>query len=315
MPVQPPFDFSASPGFVWNGVGALRVTALTDLHVAEKTEASTRKYFRSLFKLRDVVAELSPLAPHFTAVLGDWVDGNETSPEDAYTERVALTHLDELPGPRYGVIGNHDCYVPDSRKSSLVATYDLPNSYYTFATNGLRFIFLDAMIGLPERYETGSDEALEAEAARVAYFAERDGNPSFPLYGSASGNGAFGAAQLAWLVEWLAYASAEGEKVIIFSHTPCWPDTGAVTKNAWDADDMVAAVREYDDVVVAWISGHRHADDYHFDTASKAHFISLPALVEGSTRNYGLISFTAAGGIVVTGYGTTTSRTLTPFTP
>jgi len=312
MPEQPPFDFSATPGFAWNGVGALRVAVLTDLHVAEKMTEGGRDYFRSLFKLREAAAELAPSAPHFTVVLGDWVDGNEESPETAYPERLALTHLGSIPGPRYGVIGNHDCYIPDGRKSSLIATYGLPNSYYTFVTNGLRFIFLDAMVGLPQRYASDTEEREAAQTAKDAYFSERGENPSFPYFGDGPANGAFGTEQRAWLQSWLAYAYSVGEKVVIFSHTPCWPDRSP--KNAWDADDVLPLLWNYSSLVVAWISGHRHADDYYFDGDGNTHHISLPALVEGPARNFSSISFTTSGLIVIEGYGDTSSRTLTPFT-
>merc|ERR1719329_1937283 len=84
-------------------------------------------------------------------------------------------------------------------------------------------------------------------------------------------NGGLSDVQLAWLRRTLEATRAAGRRAIIFSHVPLHAPATKPKTVLWNAEDCLAVLHEFGEVVSAVIAGHDHAGGYAVDSAGIHH--------------------------------------------
>ena len=277
---------SCSPG---NRARARRGTArfglVTDCHYADADAAGTRFYRESLDKLSECVTLMNAEKVDFLIELGDFKDQDKTPTEWktlSYLEAVERV-LRDFDGPTYHVLGNHDADSISKRQFlSRVRNTNVGSgrSYYSFDSNGLRFITLDANYRADGAdYDHGNFDWTDANI------------PS---------------AELAWLRRELAEAPGP---VIVFIHQLLDGVGSVYVKNA----DEIRRVLEASGKVFAVFQGHHHPGGYSH--IAGIHYYTLKGLIEGAgpeNNSYAIAEVDSYGNITVTGYHKAESRRLTP---
>ncbi|HEX9792499.1 MAG TPA: metallophosphoesterase [Planctomycetota bacterium] len=290
-----PFLFLALPLVVLSIVGILGnreartvvLGAIADCQYADQPDGGQRLYRRSPDKLRAAVADLNGRDLDLVLHLGDFID------KDWASFDVVAPIYDQLKAPHHHVLGNHDFSVEDARKPEVPARLGLKSRYYALREGSWRFLALDSNDLSTYAWPAGSAE-LEAS---LAWYAEH-GN------GAAQWNGAVGPEQLAWLEAQLVEAAAAGDRVVVSSHHPVYPDAG---HNLWNA----AAVRELllrYPCVKLYLSGHNHNGDYA--EIDGLHFLTLHGMVDTEATSYAVLTL-GMEWIEVDGVGRTPDRRLT----
>jgi len=98
------------------------------------------------------------------------------------------------------------------------------------------------------------------------------------------GNGGFGKVQLAWLRAVLDDVKARGdERVMLFAHNPVHPSVVNDPDGlAYDYDECLKVVADYQDFVVACVAGHDHIGGYTYDKSTHVHHLTVPSPLEAS---------------------------------
>ena len=143
----------------------------------------------------------------------------------------------------------------------------------------------------------GDDEYERAKAMQREL--KRRGAPNAVTW-----NGAVGAEQMAWLQDRLSKASAEGEKVVCFSHYPVFPKN---VHNLWN-DDQIVALLESHRCVVAYMNGHNHAG--HYGVKNGIHYVTMPGMVDTPDQNAYATVMGLRTALILTGKGRAPSREL-----
>lgn len=263
--------------------------------------------------------------------LGDTIDGKcqelEKHGGDALEEGVnpghySLNHVLEAiapysKGPVLHTYGNHCLYNLD--RQELQDKLGIPFvkepcgelvGYFHHAHKGIRFVVIDSYdVAIMHRCETTSQKRNEANEIM------RKNNPNFPdNMNSPEGleglekrfvgfNGGVGSVQLSWLREALGEARRANEKVIILSHQPIVPDSSNPVCLMWNYDDVLAILREHNDIVVASFSGHAHKGGYVRDSVSGIHFRVFEAVLENKPEKTYAVVDVQANQIVIRGFG------------
>jgi len=265
--------------------GTVRFGIVTDCHYADADTAGTRYYRHSLDKLGECVEAMNKHQVDFLVELGDFKD--QDSPP---AEQKTLSYLRAVEGvfcnfngPAYHVLGNHD---QDSLSKAQFLT-NIKNaginpgrSYYSFDSNGVHFVVLDANYKSDETdYDHGNFDWTDA---------------NIPL------------AELQWLRRDLA---ASNGPVIVLVHQFLDGAGSHYVKNAAE----VRQILEQSGKVLAVFQGHRH--DGGYSLIEGIHYYTLKAVVEGpgpENNSYAVIEVRPDMSITITGYRKAVGKQLAP---
>lgn len=224
--------------------------------------------------------------------LGDTVDG-KCNREIAQLDRVigALTE-NYSHGRILHVYGNHCLYNADrnvlEEKFGISMTREEDGElvgYYSHIVGDVRLVVIDSYDICIHREENTSKQARAIEILKEfngVNFA--DGNPNSPegledLQKRYVGfNGALGQNQLEWLTTELKLARESNQQVILFSHQPILPESSNPVCLVWNYHDVLEILKDYNDVVMASLSGHAHK--YGYKEWNGIHFRVLEAVLE-----------------------------------
>ncbi len=261
-----------------------RFGIVTDCHYADADAQGTRFYRESLDKLSECVALMNAESVDFLIELGDFKDQDKPPAEKntlSYLQ-AAEKMLERFNGPTYHVLGNHD--MDSISKMQFLkrvdnTKIDSNRSYYSFDSNGLHFVVLDANYRTDGAdYDHGNFDWTDANI------------PS---------------KELDWLKQDLAAAPGP---VIVFIHQ-LLDGTGSVyVKNA----AQVRQVLEASGKVLTVFQGHHHSGSY--SNIAGIHYYTLKALVEGpgpENNSYAVAEVRPDSSITVTGYRKAESAQLT----
>ena len=237
---------------------------ISDLHYCEYSDYNSRYYSKSLSKLDAAAGYFNQLDLDFIVNLGDLIDRDFKSYDSV------LTHLATLKSPLYNVLGNHDFTVDQRFRGRVSNRLNTGIGYYSFSSRGFRFIILntnDISLYSPERRN-------RAKAEDIMKLLTLENRPNAYEW-----NGTIGDQQTKWMIAELDKAASGGEKVIIFSHHPAWPESQF---NILDYQRLLDIIVNYDNVG-AWFSGHNH--DGGYGNYNLVHFVTFRGMVETEDLN------------------------------
>lgn len=260
---------------------------IADAQYADAPDRGARKYRLSPQKLQACVNHLNRLELEYSVHLGDFVD------RDFASFGVVGPIYRQLGAPGYHVLGNHDLWVADEQKAAVPSELGMPARYYDFALHGWRFVVLDGNDLSFHAYPEGSPRYL----ASMRYYEQR--GLSAPRW-----NGALGAEQLAWLERVLRDAERAGERVVVFSHYPVYPEDEV--HNLWNDDDVIGLLESFD-VVAAYFAGHNHAGNYGIRQG--IHYLTFKAMLDTEETSYAVVR-AHEDRLAVTGFGREEDRVL-----
>ncbi|MHC4532394.1 MAG: metallophosphoesterase [Planctomycetota bacterium] len=261
-----------------------RFGIVTDCHYADADAQGTRFYRESLDKLSECVALMNTEKVDFLIELGDFKDQDKPPVEIKTLSYLQATEkvLKQFKGPTYHALGNHD--MDSISKMQFLkrvdnTKIDSNRSYYSFDSNELHYIVLDA------NYRTDGTDYDHGN------FDWTDANiPS---------------KELDWLRRDL---TAAPRAVIVFIHQ-LLDGTGSVyVKNAAQVRQILKASGK----VLAVFQGHHHSGSYN--SIEGIHYYTLKATVEGrgsENNSYAIVEVNPDGSITVTGYRKAESKELT----
>jgi manganese-dependent ADP-ribose/CDP-alcohol diphosphatase len=242
-----------------------------------------------VLNLGDIVdGKCQSIAKHGGEPLPEGVDPGHKSVDDVVQALSRYKH-----GPIIHVYGNHCLYNVD--RPTLQSKLGIPFvkepcgdlvGYWSHVQNGVRFVVLDSYdINKMQRCNSTSQKHKEANdilSKNNPNYPENENSPE-GLVGVAKRfvafNGGVGSVQLEWLRNTLQRARDNGEKVVVLSHQPIHPQSTSPVCLVWNYKEVLAALREYKDVVLASFSGHAHKGGYQRDI-SGIHFRVLEAALE-----------------------------------
>ena len=252
-----------------------RFGIVTDCHYADAEAQGTRFYRESLDKLSECAALMNTERVDFLIELGDFKDQDKPPAEKktlSYLQAVEKA-FKRFNGPAYHALGNHD--MDSISKMQFLkrvenTKIDSNRSYYSFDSNGLRYVVLDA------NYRTDGTDYNHGN------FDWTDANiPS---------------KELDWLRKDLAAAPGA---VIVFIHQ-LLDGTGSVyVKNA----AQVRKILEASGKVLAVFQGHHHTGSY--SNIAGIHYYTLKAVIEGhglQNNSYAIAEVHQDGSITIAGY-------------
>jgi 3',5'-cyclic AMP phosphodiesterase CpdA len=213
---------------------------LTDVQYADAEPEGERHYRESIQKLKDAATDLAKEKLPFSLHLGDVID------RDFPSFASVLPLFDGLGHPVRHLLGNHDYSIKDAEKDAVVKTLGMPADYYSFRSNGVRFVMLDTNDVSTYKHPQNDEGQL---AAKVMMEKISGANNAKPWNGGAS------PAQLAWLEKELAEADAAKESALICGHHPLIPELGL---QAWNSRAILELIDRHPSSR-AYLCGHNHA--------------------------------------------------------
>lgn len=274
----------------WGNATALRpfqFGLVADAQYCNYPDNRTRHYRASLGKLDEAVDTFNQLDLAFTAHLGDFID------RDAESFADIIPIYDEARRRRFHLLGNHDFPLPSDE---VVKLLNMPNQYYHFQRNGVRFIVLDTNDISLYANPAGSDKYLQAEVFLAALKAAGAVNAQ-------AWSGAVGDDQMTWLHQVLARAERRREKVIVLSHMPVYPRN---SHNVWNDEALIEVLESYENVV-AYFNGHNHAGNY--GEKNGIHYVNLHGMVELDSNAFSTVAI-YRNRLEIDGYGREPDRVL-----
>lgn len=240
----------------------LRFAILADTQYADKPPAGRRHYRDSLAKLETAARLLAPERPAFTIHLGDLIDENE-----ANLDRI-LPVFNQLPAPRFHVLGNHDFFATRHR---VLPRFSLDQAHYEFTVQGWQFVVLDGMALSVNGGHPPSSPPYRQGASLLARLREARAPQANDW------NGAIGPEQLAWLRRTLARAARRNLPSIVFCHFPALAAASTPAHLLWDHHQLVRLLDEFP-TVAAYFCGHDHAGGRA--RRHRTAYVTLPGIVE-----------------------------------
>jgi len=254
----------------------LRFGMVTDLHYAARVPNGSRHYKESLTKLKECVDLMNEKKVDFLIELGDFKDQQKKA-----TEKSSLSFLQRIEavystfkGPRYHVLGNHD--MDSLSKQQFLdrienTGVDKGRSYYSFDSNGLHFVVLDANYKADgTSYDHGKFNWRDACLPKE---------------------------ELDWLKKDLTKTS---KPVVVFVHQPIgFKKIHLFVING----EAVRQILTESKKVLAVFQGHYHSGGYSY--LEGIHYYTLKALVEGSGEKnnaYAIVEIHKNHNVGVTGY-------------
>lgn len=127
----------------------VRFGIVTDSHYADTDGRGSRSYRESAGKMAECVNVMNREKVDFLVELGDFKDQGHPAEEKktlAYLKTIEAEFA-RFNGPRYHVLGNHDqdsISKKDFLENVVNAGIPADKSYYSFVSNGIQFVVLDA---------------------------------------------------------------------------------------------------------------------------------------------------------------------------
>ena len=252
-----------------------RFGVVTDSHYADADTYGNRYYRDSAIKMTECVTIMNEKKVDFLIELGDFKDQNEPPEEDntiSYLKTIENI-FQQFHGPAYHVLGNHDMDSISKKQFLLNVTnhnVSSERSYYSFISNGLYCIVLDANFR-DDGIEYDHNNFIWTETNVVS-------------------------SELEWLSEELNKAQGP---VIIFIHQLLDGEGYYFVNNA----DEVRHILQKSGKVIAVFQGH-----YHYGRHScieGIHYFTLKAMVEGSgleNNSYAIIEIYSDNTVSVFSY-------------
>lgn len=265
--------------------GGVKFGIVSDCHYADADTVGSRFYRHSLEKLGECVEAMNEQQVDFLVELGDFKD--QDSPP---AEQKTLSYLQAIEsvfckfnGPAYHVLGNHD---QDSLSKIQFLTnienagIDPGRSYYSFDSNGVHFVVLDANYKSDGAdYDHGNFDWTDANVPP---------------------------AEMQWLRRDLA---ASRGAVIVLVHQLLDGTGPHYVKNAAEVRQII----EQSGRVLAVFQGHRH--DGGYSRIEGIHYYTLKAVVEGpgpENNSYAIVEVKPDMSITITGYRKAVGKQLAP---
>jgi manganese-dependent ADP-ribose/CDP-alcohol diphosphatase len=222
-------------------------------------------------------------------ILGDIIDGKCKSQNDSLNSmNLVLNELKKieenasLPTPLLHVWGNHEFYnfkrseiigLELNTALSLKQNYKKRGNYYYYdVVDFLRVICLDFYEFSVLGYESTDDVFLEA-SNYIGDLEKSKDNKYLKM------NGAIKGEQLKWLEDQLNICKSQNKKVILCGHNPLLKEATLQKFLALNAHQILDLVWSYDNLILAYLSGHYHAGGYCRDKKG-IHHVTLPGIIE-----------------------------------
>ena len=262
-----------------NSNHSLRFGIITDIHFSTESETAAAK--ASAAELRACIEYWQGHDVDFLLQLGDLINGSDTYKHEELRQVSSI--FKAFRGIIRHVIGNHCLALPRRELQEALA---LQSAYYSFTSQGFRFIVLDGMdVSVLRTPETEEDCQL------LAHF---QAHPELHDY-----CGAIGSRQKAWLQKKLEEAEHFCEKVIIICHFPLLAETTDQRHGLLWNHREIATVLASSLAVKACLSGHYHYGGYA--QLNDLHFVVLPAFVNRSKHPHftcGMVELTGGRMVV-----------------
>jgi hypothetical protein len=270
---------------------AVRFGVIADPQYAPVPPRGSRYYGNSLWKLSEAVEALNQQDLAFVVTLGDIIDRHV----DSYTHILPL--YQRLRHENHYALGNHEFSVGGDYVATVPAYLGMKQRYYAFSKGGVRFLVTD-----------GNDTSLYATVAgSPAHDHAQEALAALKEKGAVNAmtwNGGLSAQQMDWLRGQLTAAKTAGERVILFSHFPVWPED---VHNLWNDRPVRQLLAEYDHVI-AWMNGHNHGG--HYGATDGIHYITVEGMVETAAETAWAVVEVYDDRLVVQGTGRATCRDL-----
>ena len=214
----------------------LRFGIVTDIHYSPETEAGNE----TEAGLERCIKQWTRGGTEFVIQLGDLISREGPGAE---ADLIAMRDLlNRFGGKVHHVAGNHCLAVPPERYRKIMGIDSL---YYTFSSNGIRFITLDSM-----DVSAVNEPQNEADRHLLEYYQD--------VVKASFYCGAIGARQFEWLVSELDLALKNEEPVIILSHLPLLEEsTDEKHGLLWNHEEVARILFRYPNIR-AVLSGHYH---------------------------------------------------------
>jgi len=269
----------------------LRFGLIADAQYADADAEGERHYRSTPEKFKRAVETIHAEKPVFTMHMGDFID------RDFKSFDTMLPLLKGLGHPVHHLLGNHDYTVADEVKGKVVETLGMPDDYYTFLSNGIRFVMVDTN-DLSIHKQPAADPA-SATARGILDKLKAAAEP-----GAKPWNGGLTGTQLKWLDEQLTAADAAKEKVILCGHHPLIP---ADMHQLWNYTEVLAVIDRHP-CVAAYFNGHNHAGA--FVERNGVPYLTFRSLLHQPEVTAFSMVDVHADRIVIKGHGREESRVL-----
>lgn len=255
------------------------IGAITDCQFADEPDSGRRLYHTAPGKLSAAITDFNRQHLAFIVHLGDFID-RDWSSYDALLPIAAKSRA-----PIHFVLGNHEFEIDDAHKLAIPAKLGMPGRYYSFVSNGWKFIVTDgnglSSYGWPE----DSGEYRASMAAHASLY------PDKPLW-----DGGIDDVQMGWLDAQLADADRRGLKTMVFSHFPLFPEN---PHNLWNAPAVIALLERHPSMKI-WLDGHNH--DGNYGMRGGIHYVNLKAMLDTPETAYARLDF-FQDRVIVNGVG------------
>ena len=251
----------------------VRVGLVTDLHFADREPAGTRHYRATPAKLAEAAKAFQHEKVDLVVALGDMIASADSLDEEKGYLRRIIKDFIAIPGQHYFVLGNH-C-VSALTKPEYLEIVGQKASFYSFDTNGVHFVVLDACF------------RSDGEPYGRKNFEWTDSN--------------IPAAQVEWLQ---ADLNQTTNKTLVFVHQRLDVEPPLGIKNAPE----VRKVLEESGKVLVVLQGHDHKGDHK--EIDGVRYFTLKAMVEGSGEEnnaYAILGVLPNNGIQIRGFRKQTS--------
>lgn len=265
----------------------IRFGLIADIQYCNCDTERSRFYRNSLSKLEECVSDLNKENVQFTINLGDLIDRHQADLDSV------LTRLKHLNHKLYNTTGNHD-YKEVTDDKLLYKKLNMPSEYYSFRKKGWLFIVLNTneVSMYANIAKTGKEKELKDMQEQIKISGRKNG---------ARWNGGISNNQMQWLKKLLATAQKKGEKVLVFSHHPLYPETEFVALNS---REILETLSSYS-CVKGVLSGHHHVGG--FGEFKGIPLIIVEGMVETEKNAYGVVDI-YPDKIVLNGKGRVESR-------
>lgn len=243
---------------------------IADAQYCDCDPVGTRYFRSSLSKLKEALSTFRIDSPRFVINLGDVIEKNYESYKPVF--RIFDASVYKI----HHATGNHDYEVEARLKKRIPPLQDNKNGYYSFNYDKFRFIILNG--NEISTYASNNKTVIE-EATNIISRLKDEGEKN-----AIDWNGGISMKQLEWLTGQLNAATQNDESVLIFCHSPVWPEN---EHNLLNYKEILAILGKYSNII-AWFNGHNHAGNY--GNYNMIHFITMKGMVETEENNsYALV--------------------------
>jgi manganese-dependent ADP-ribose/CDP-alcohol diphosphatase len=261
---------------------------VADAQYCDCDPSGTRFYRATPGKLAEAVKTFNSRDLAFTIQTGDIID------RDVASFSKILPIYNQINGPKYHVLGNHDFPVTTNK---VVDILGMSKQYYDFSKNGWRFVVLDTNDISTYANAIGSEKQRQAQSFYEVLKWTGAANAQ-------TWNGGVGSEQMAWLRDVLSKSSQAGEKVVVIGHMPLYPKN---EHNAWN-DEALVQLLESSGNVVAYFNGHNHEGNYAEKNGIS--YVNFQGMLETADTNAYSIIRIYPSRIEIQGFGREPNRVL-----